>query len=368
MKKGFAALIFALSVMMLFPARAYAGNINGAEQKILDAVSGTYEYNGVRYKAADGYIQKVTDYLNRDDVDMTETEAEDYILQIELNIGAGVSGGYLVPADGGNGSGGTDTDTGADTGKTTGTDTTGPDGSQSPSQPAEGQTPGGEAQDTDAASQDADGKADDRTDMENNDSLEGFFNTDTDAAKTGVVEDNTIGSTTDGAVEYTVLATDEEVMYVWDTETLDVHSEAYKDSDVTGTLNKGDAVTVTGAATTGWAQIRHDGGTGYVPAVYLRTQGYMDKIKKEEEAKAEEAAEKARQEAERKAEQERLRAERDAAEAAGGQNADTRRDYSDAAPVRRSFDLGLAALVIVLASAAGAAGAILYHRSRTGKR
>ena len=361
MKKGFAALLLAVSGMMLFPARAYAGNINSAEQKILDAISGTFEYNGAVYKAADGYIQKVADYLNRDDIDMTNIEAGDYIRQIELNIGAGVSGGYLVPADGGNGSGGTDAGTGVDTGKTTGTDTTDPDGSQSPSRPAEGQIP-------DGAAQDADGKADDRTDMENNDSLKGFFNTDTDATKTGVVEDNTIGSTTDGAVGYTVLATDEEVMYVWDTDTLDVHSEAYKDSDVTGTLNKGDAVTVTGAATTGWAQIRHDGGTGYVPAVYLRTQGYMDKIKKEEEAKAEEAAEKARQEAERKAEQERLRAERDAAEAAGGQNADTRRDYSDAAPVRRSFDLGLAALVIVLASAAGAAGVILYHRSRTGKR
>ena len=110
MKKGLWMLLLALAGSWLFSITALAGDINSAEQGIIDAISGIYEYNGELYKVTDGYIAQVVEYLNRDNIDMTEAQAEGYIAQFQANIATGISSGYMQKVentgDGGESGGG----------------------------------------------------------------------------------------------------------------------------------------------------------------------------------------------------------------------------------------------------------------------
>lgn len=271
MKKGLGALLIALAGAILFPATVLAGDINGAEQGVIDAISNAQEYNGAYYKVTDAYIAKVTEYLNRDDIDMTQTEADNYIAQFHANIALGINAGYMERTGG-----------------------------------AEGQN---------ESPAEADG-ADVETALAEND-------------------DQTLGSMTDGTLEYTVLPVDEETMYVYGIDALDVHAEAYKDSDTLGTVAEGDAVTVTGAASTGWAQIKYGEGVGYVSAAYLRTRGYMDNQAENEEAE---------------------------------QEPDPPKDYSDAKPLAKSLNLKAIALVIVVVFTIAISTIIIYHKNKSKKK
>lgn len=373
--RNLTAALAALILPLLVPVTAYAGNINGAEQSILDAISETQEYEGAYYKVTDGYIAKVTEYLSRDDIDMGRREANDYIAQFRANIGVGIASGYMekvgdvesadpdtgtdagAGAAGSTGSGsgdsaGTGTDAGSNGG--TGTDTGGGNGTGTAAETANGAGAGNAAGTGAAAVLGTDPEGD------------------------GPIEDNTIGSTAEGAVEYVVLPVDEETMYVQGIDTLSVHEEAYKDSPVIGEVKEGEPVKVTGGASTGWAQIAFGEKTGYVSAAYLRTQGYMDKKeaekkaaeeaeqKAQEEARKAEEAKKAQEEA-RKAEEAKKAEEAAAAEAAAAQQT---KDYSDAKPVENSINLGMIALVIAVVCAAALGGVLFYHKrkSRSGKR
>lgn len=341
-----------LACSLMFSITAFAGNINSAEQKIINAISGTYEYNGAYYKVTDAYIEKVKNYLNRDDIDMTESEAQSYINQFNSNISAGISGGYMESVDnsgdtdssseGNDNDNSSDNESGNSKEKPSGnkndansddkTDTetsngegnvSTPDNSEegnitSPGNSGEGNTPTGDAGITPSGG---------AVSMD-------IFNQSGNSSESGIVEDNTLGSTTDGEIEYTIFPMDRATMYVWDTDSLDVHAEAYKDSEIIGTLNKGDAVTITGAATTGWAQIDYNGETGYVSAVYLRTQNYMSVIEESEITDNE---------------------------------ADSK-DYSDAAPLKKSFNFGTIAIVIVIVCIIGSGIIIMWHRNKSRKR
>lgn len=273
MKKGLGTLLVAFAGVLLFPIIVLAGDINSAEQGVIDAISASQEYNGAYYKVTDAYIAKVTEYLNRDDIDMTQTEADNYIAQFHANIAVGISAGYMEKT--------------------------------------------GDVQ-KDPSSEEADTTADDIADEEN------------ELADDG---DQTLGSTADGILEYTVLPIDEEIMYVFGVDTLDVHAEAYKDSDTLGMLTEGDAVNVIGAASTGWAQIEYNEGVGYVSAVYLRTQAYVDN--QEETVPEPEAAPK---------------------------------DYSDAKPIAKSLNLKVIALVIVVFFTIAIGGVIIYHKNKSKKK
>lgn len=372
-----AVTLAALVLPLLIPIRAYAGDINSAEQNVLAAISEKQEYQGAYYKVTDGYYAKVTEYLSRDGIDMSGQEADNYIAQFHANIGVGVSAGYMekvgdvesadpgagTEAGGSTGSGsgdsaGSGTDAGSNGG--TGTDTgagngTGTDNGAGNGTGADNGAGAGNAAGTGAAA------------------VLG-----TDPEGDGPIEDNTIGSTAEGAVEYVVLPVDEETMYVQGIETLSVHEEAYKDSPVIGEVKEGEPVKVTGGASTGWAQIAFGEKTGYVSAAYLRTQGYMDKKeaekkaaeeaeqKAQEEARKAEEAKKAQEEA-RKAEEAKKAQEAAAAEAAAAQQT---KDYSDAKPVENSINLGMIALVIAVVCAAAFGGVLFYHKkkSRSGKR
>lgn len=267
MKKGLGTLLIALAGVILFPIIVLAGDINSAEQGVIDTISNPQEYNGAYYKVTDAYIAKVTEYLNQDNIDMTQTEADNYIAQFHANIAIGINAGYMEKTG----------------------------------------------------------------DVEKEDALEEGDNT-VDEEESVDNGDQTMGSTADGSLEYTVLPIDEETMYVFGVDTLDVHAEAYKDSDTIGTLAKGDAVTVIGAASTGWAQVAYDEGVGYVSAAYLRTQGYVDN------------QEEAVQEAEEPKE--------------------PPKDYSNAKPVAKSLNLKAIALVIVVVFTIAIVGIIIYHKNK----
>lgn len=357
-----AAAFTALVLPFLMPLTAYAGDINSAERSILSAISEQQEYQGAYYKVTDGYYAKVTEYLSRDDIDMSQWEANDYIAQFHANIGVGVSAGYMEKvgdvegADPGTGDG-TGTNNGAGTGGGTGAGDKG-------SGPDAGGDAGADGAGTGAGAAGGSAAAVLGTDPEGD----------------GPVVDNTVGSTAEGAVEYVVLPMDEQTMYVQGTESLSVHEEAYKDSPVIGEVKEGEPVKVTGGASTGWAQIAFGEKTGYVSAAYLRTQGFMDRKeaekKAEEEAKRaeeEKAAEEARKAEEEKAAEEARKAEeaKAAEEAAAAEAAaEQAKDYSNARPVEKSINLGMIALGTVVVIAAVLGGILFYHKkkSRSGKR
>ena len=341
-------LTFATLVLpFLVPMTVYAGNINGAEQGILSAISEEQEYQGAYYKVTDGYYAKVTEYLSRDNIDMSQQEANDYIAQFHANIAVGVSAGYMEKV------GDVETaDPGTENGGSTGTDSNGSDSGTG----ADASEGNGTGNGTDGTGNAAGGSGA---------AAGGAAGLATVPEGDGPVEDNTVGSTSEGAVEYVVLPMDEETMYVQGIEELSVHEEAYKDAPVIGEIKEGEPVKVTGAASTGWAQIAFGEKTGYVSAAYLRTQGYMDKKEAEKKA-AEEEARKAEEEARKAAEAEKAAEEAAAAEA----EAQQAKDYSNAQPVEKSINLGMIALGIVVVCVAALGGVLFYHKkkSRFGKR
>lgn len=379
MKKKNLVPLAALLCTLCIPATAYAGDINSAEQGILDAIAGTQEYNGEYYRVTDGYRAKVSDYLNRDDIDLGQQEVNDYLFQFYRNIPTGIASGYMEkveqpenagdPTDGEKGmDSGTGITAGSGDSTGTGTDADGNAGMET-------DTGSGNGASTDSGTAAGNGTG----------SGAGAGNAavlGTDPEGDGPIEDNTTGSTSEGAVEYVVLPMDEQTMYVQGIEVLSVHEEAYKDSAVIGEVKEGEPVKVTGGASTGWAQIAFGEKTGYVSAAYLRTQGYMDRKeaekkaaeeaehKAQEEARKAEEAQKAQEEA-RKAEEEKKAQEAAAEEAAEAEESVAQtKDYSDAKPVENSINLGMIALVIALVCAAGLGGVLFYHKkkSRSGKR
>lgn len=99
-RSGVFAVALTLSLLAV-PITSYAGDINGNEQAVLDVVYGTFEYEGVTYKAAPSYISEAVAYLTRDDIDLTAEQRDYVISQIYANVKTGVENGYIIPVDGG---------------------------------------------------------------------------------------------------------------------------------------------------------------------------------------------------------------------------------------------------------------------------
>lgn len=258
MKKKYLALPFILLFILIFPITVCAGDLNGAEQGIISAISATYEYNGAYYKVTDGYISQVSAYLSQDGVDLSDDQASEYLSQFYANIGTGISSGYMTKVG----------------------DATQPQ-NPAPQTPTETQ-PAETTEETVVEPETTEQPA--VVSMENNpvekDSSEDEEESTSIQATEGGIVDNTAGSTQSGVLEYTV-APMEATMYVWEIDELDVHKEAYKDSEIIGTLKRGEEVKVTGAATTGWAQIDYNGEVGYCSATYLRTDGFIENLQEE---------------------------------------------------------------------------------------
>lgn len=89
------ALIVLFSVISVF-----AGNINAAEQTIIDYYNGTISYNGKDYQFTEAAKQQAYNRLMADDVDLTEAQAASAIRQANANLQQGIDQGYLVEVSG----------------------------------------------------------------------------------------------------------------------------------------------------------------------------------------------------------------------------------------------------------------------------
>lgn len=75
---------------------AQAGNINSAEQRVVDTVSQSFEYNGKVYKVTSENIANGKAKLSEDDVDLSEIEADSYIAQFHESYQELVEEGYCI--------------------------------------------------------------------------------------------------------------------------------------------------------------------------------------------------------------------------------------------------------------------------------
>ena len=96
--------VITVAILLLVVANTMevkAGTINGSEQGIIDYVSGAvWEYEGVSYRAKPGYVNQLRGKLMSDDVDLSQKEANNAIMQINANVKKGVTDGYLEPVGG----------------------------------------------------------------------------------------------------------------------------------------------------------------------------------------------------------------------------------------------------------------------------
>jgi hypothetical protein len=99
MKKLIFALV-TLAVSIGASATAYAGTINSNEQAILNAAGQTYTYNGKEYRVKSSYIGQLSEYLSRDDIDLTAEQSSKALSAVNGYIESGVQGGYLEPVNG----------------------------------------------------------------------------------------------------------------------------------------------------------------------------------------------------------------------------------------------------------------------------
>ena len=90
-------LTFIVPMLVLsFSVRnVYAGDINGNEAAVIAAAGGTFEYEGKYYRAESQYMNELYVYLSRDDIDLTENQANTAIRMMYRNIRRGVKEGYL---------------------------------------------------------------------------------------------------------------------------------------------------------------------------------------------------------------------------------------------------------------------------------
>lgn len=96
----FAGAAFALCFGFLAKVPAYAGDINAAEQMIIDFYNGTFSYEGKTYVATEEAKASVYAKLAEDGVDLTDQEARTAIRQASAQVGDGVKQGYLTEVSG----------------------------------------------------------------------------------------------------------------------------------------------------------------------------------------------------------------------------------------------------------------------------
>lgn len=94
-------LMFAACILLASSVNtACAGDINSAEQQVLDYASGTFEYEGSTYRAYPEYIAQLREHFMKDDIDMSQSEVPSLIGDIKNNVKAGIDEGYLYLVSG----------------------------------------------------------------------------------------------------------------------------------------------------------------------------------------------------------------------------------------------------------------------------
>lgn len=113
-------MIFALLVM---PTVNVLAGINENEQELINIGNGVFTYNGVDYVATQAAKDRVYNYLNQPDVNLSASQAAEAQGEFWGNLATGIADGYLVPLNSpseGNNSGNTSGGSGSNSGNTTG--------------------------------------------------------------------------------------------------------------------------------------------------------------------------------------------------------------------------------------------------------
>ncbi len=86
MKKIMTILLVVVLVLACTLSVSAAGAINADEQRVLDELSKTVEFNGVKYFIPKNYINQARNYFLTDACDMTPAQADEIIKQINNGI------------------------------------------------------------------------------------------------------------------------------------------------------------------------------------------------------------------------------------------------------------------------------------------
>ena len=90
-------LAIVLAVFITGGGFANAGDINSNEKYVIKEASGTFVYEGVKYKAAKWAMDELIDKLSSDEYDLTADEAQRAIIKMYDSIEEGVKQGAIVP-------------------------------------------------------------------------------------------------------------------------------------------------------------------------------------------------------------------------------------------------------------------------------
>lgn len=92
-------LLFLFSLMVFQSKKVLAGSISSAEAQVLSAVYEVYTYNGESYKALPEYTEQVRQYLQQDDVDLSEQQCAELLGMIDANLPTAIENGIFVKVD-----------------------------------------------------------------------------------------------------------------------------------------------------------------------------------------------------------------------------------------------------------------------------
>lgn len=93
---------FLLSIIfvLISPLTGCASGLNASEQELVAKAKGTFEWNGKEYRAKQTYIDQLTAYLCRDDVDLNADTCAAAAAEMYGSVERGVTEGYLYEVGG----------------------------------------------------------------------------------------------------------------------------------------------------------------------------------------------------------------------------------------------------------------------------
>ncbi|MCD7964188.1 MAG: hypothetical protein LUG90_00210 [Clostridiaceae bacterium] len=85
--------------VLIMPLTGYAAGLNASEQELVAKAKGTFEWNGKQYRAKQTYIDQLTAYLSREDIDFGADTCAAAAQEMYGNVERGVTEGYLYEVD-----------------------------------------------------------------------------------------------------------------------------------------------------------------------------------------------------------------------------------------------------------------------------
>lgn len=95
----FLSFLLSFIFFLITPLTGHAAGLNASEQELVTKAKGTFEWNGKKYRAKQAYIDQLTAYLSRDDVDLNADTCTAAAKEMYGNVERGVTEGYLYEVD-----------------------------------------------------------------------------------------------------------------------------------------------------------------------------------------------------------------------------------------------------------------------------